>query len=395
MSYVSLRLYAITRGRVYPLPRLAIRPLLAWLCLPALLLAGCAEPDPPPWVNFSPDPWPTLTPAQAGLDPEAFRAFLDHNRDTFFPQSYGGQRPVSGGVVLARGGYVIQTWGDPDYRYQNASLGKQFSQLCFQLAVDDGLIHPDDPIAKHWDGEGLTGHKRLDQGFHPDLTFRHLVENRGGFPVGNGYWWATRSDSFPGIPEWAEWTGDAEHDSYSQIPPGSQYHYASGNYWRLSQALTAIWRRPLKDVLDERIMGPIGIPPDHWDWIDGRTVKETVDFYPELPGYGDFLDPPFEIHGIPVQGGGGWVVMSARDLARLGLLVATGGVWGETRLVSEIQGGTSVSANSMKGWGRIDGRNAYISLGRVQTGFRDPGEDDVTGWVSGPPRPPARTRATP
>ena len=52
-----------------------------------------------------------------------------------------------------------------------------------------------------------------------------------------------------------------------------------------------------------------------------------------MPGYGDFLDPPYEIDGHVVRGGPGWVVMSARDLARFGHLVATGGVWEGRRLL--------------------------------------------------------------
>jgi len=46
-----------------------------------------------------------------------------------------------------------------------------------------------------------------------------------------------------------------------------------------------------------------------------------------MPGYGDFIDPPYEIAGRIIRGGGGWVVSSAADLARFGLLVATEGKW--------------------------------------------------------------------
>ncbi len=42
----------------------------------------------------------------------------------------------------------MQTWGDPDYKYQSASLGKAFIRAVFGLAVDEGLIKPDDLIKK-------------------------------------------------------------------------------------------------------------------------------------------------------------------------------------------------------------------------------------------------------
>ena len=40
----------------------------------------------------------------------------------------------------------------------------------------------------------------------------------------------------------------------------------------------------------------------------GREVFENKNFYPSMPGYGDFVDPPYEIDGHVVRGGGGWAV---------------------------------------------------------------------------------------
>ena len=109
--------------------------------------------------------------------------------------------------------------------------------------------------------------------------------------------------------------------------------YSSGGYWRLGQALTALWNRDLKQVLDERLFGPLGIPADRWDWTPGKVFHDTRDFYPEIPGYGEYVDPPYEIAGHVVRGAPGWIVMSSEDLARFGLLIATGGVWKGKRLV--------------------------------------------------------------
>ena len=109
--------------------------------------------------------------------------------------------------------------------------------------------------------------------------------------------------------------------------------YSSGGVWRLSQALTHLLDRDLKQVIDERLFGPIGIPPHRWEWTPGRTLFERKDWYADAPGYGDFVDPPYEIGGHVVRGGPGWVVISALDLVRFGHLVATGGVWEGERLM--------------------------------------------------------------
>lgn len=335
----------------------------------------------PAWVNFSEQEWQIITPEEAGLDAARFTAWANGQKPQF-GKAYGGQQPGHGGAVLARGGYLVQTWGDPDFKYQSASLGKTFTRMALQLAVDDGLIHNDkDLIKDYWTGEGqLETHKVLDQGFHKTLTFRHLKEMKGGFPVTNGRFWRIKRN----IPVWAQYTGDPAYDNYAHIKPGKQYRYSSGGYWRLSQALTAIWKRDLKDLLDARIMSKIGIPANHWEWLSGEEVFNNKDFYPDIPGYGDYLDPPYRITGIPVRGGGGWVVMSARDFARLGLLIATGGIWQGERLISKIDGNVGVRANTVDGWGRVNRKQGYFSFGKVATGFKDPTPEMMASWVVGP-----------
>ena len=137
----------------------------------------------------------------------------------------------------------------------------------------------------------------------------------------------------PGLPSGPTWTGDPFFDLYSHAEPGTVALYSSAGFWRLSQALTAVWGRDLKAVLDERLFGRIGIPPDRWDWYTGRSVKDQRDFYPAIPDSYTYLDPPYEIDGAPVRSGPGWVVMSASDLARFGHLVATQGQWEGEQLI--------------------------------------------------------------
>jgi hypothetical protein len=78
----------------------------------------------------------------------------------------------------------------------------------------------------------------------------------------------------------------------------------------------------------------MGIPAERWQWLSGKEVHDTNDFYPEIPNYGEYIGPPYEINGHIVRGGPGWVIMSAEDLARFGLLISTRGIWKGKRLVS-------------------------------------------------------------
>ena len=313
----------------------------------------------PDWVTYPDDDWTQISPAQAGFNLDCWSRFM---RDVNIgPTRWGGEfhGPSEWGAVLTCGGYLVHTWGNRHYSFQTASLGKAFTWAVFGLAVGDGLIDPDEPIHYTWTGEGELSHphKYLNTGHHIKLTWRHLLGTRegegraghyGGFPVTNGYFWRKGQQSaftdLPGepsgwdnwiAPDWSSWTGDPFHDNYAHVEPGTVCHYSSGGIWRLTQALTAVWGKDIKDVLDERLFGPMGVPPDRWDWLPGRHIFEAKNFYPNMPGYGDYVDPPYELCGNPVRGGGGWVVMNASDLARFGHLVATRGIWKRKRLIGE------------------------------------------------------------
>lgn len=298
----------------------------------------------PDWVTYPDAEWVEITPEEAGLDVQAWHRLLA-DRD-FRAASSDGQ--VKGrddwGTVFTRGGYLVHSWGDGHYKHQTASMGKAFTWALLGLAVERGLIGADDQIWKTWTGEGQLSHphKHLDRGHHRTLTWSLLggkVDgvHWGGFPVTNGYYWKqgpTNQGAAAGfVPGWADWTGDPFYDNFSHAEPGTRGIYSSGAQWRLAQALTVLWGNDIKQVLDDELFREIGIPGDRWNWMPGRDLYEKKDWYPHMPGYGDFLDPPYEIDGHVVRGGPGWVVMSARDLARFGHLVATGGMWNGKRLL--------------------------------------------------------------
>ena len=299
----------------------------------------------PDWVTFPEADWTDITPAQAGLEVDAYHEFIGGLAPT--GASFGGEDHSGNkwGVAVTRGGHMLKTWGDPSYRFQTASVGKAFARALFGLAVQEGMVEGTDLISLTWTGEDELSHphKYLTEGYHKTLTWNHLLGPRdgdkhyGGFPIELGNDWRAHGRGASALgwefPSWANWTGDPSYDLYAQVEPGTVGLYSSGGFWRLGQALTALWRRDLKDVLDERLFGKIGIPPERWDWYSGKDVKSQKDFYPSIPGSYTYLDPPYEIQGHVVRSAPGWVVISAEDLARFGHLVATGGVWKGERIL--------------------------------------------------------------
>lgn len=312
----------------------------------------------PEWIVFPDQEWRVLSPEEAGIrDLDAWNRWVEATRKSARGASFQGEHHDGDrwGVVVTRAGCIVQTFGDPDYMYQTASLGKAFTIACLQLAIDEGRIQSgDELIQEHWTGEYELDapHKYMNQGMHVFLTFDHLRNHQGGFPVTNGWSWKAGKNYGTPAPAWARWTGDPAYDNYAHAKPGTVGRlYSSGGYWRLAQALTAVWRKDLKQVLDEKIMSHIGIPADRWQWMAGKAVHDDERFYPAMPGYGQFVDAPYEIHGQSVRGGPGWVVMSPRDLARWGLLVATGGQWQGKRLISQIQGHAGGNGSTVGGRG--------------------------------------------
>jgi CubicO group peptidase (beta-lactamase class C family) len=82
-----------------------------------------------------------------------------------------------------------------------------------------------------------------------------------------------------------------------------------------------VWRRPLPQVLRERVMEPIGAS-ETWRWAGYETSWVEMD--------GQAVQS--------VSGGGHWgggMFISARDMARFGVLTLRRGRWGERQILSD------------------------------------------------------------
>ena len=76
------------------------------------------------------------------------------------------------------------------------------------------------------------------------------------------------------------------------------------------------------------------------------------------------MDPPYEIDGVPIRSGPGWIVISASNLARFGHLLATRGNWNGEQIIDQ---------NWIRGHGGgnksgVSGENTYYTaIGMVTT----------------------------
>lgn len=320
----------------------------ALFCLAGAPVGAAAQPAP-----YYPGPgaaWQRREPARLGLDAERLEAAIAFARahesraprdlelahyQTFgrepFGQAVGAFHPRGAPTgVIVRHGYLVAEWGEPERADMAFSVTKSFLSTVVGLAFDRGLIpdldQPVEPamaplaaLGAHLGGERF-GAERFGQPALLDLfatphnrqiTWEQLLRQTSDW---EGTLW--------GKPDWADRPGPtpAEWLTRARATPGSAYEYNDVRVNVLALAALNVWRRPLPQVLKEYVMDPIGASPA-WRWLGYENSWVLLD-------------------GVAVQsvsGGGHWgggMFISARDLARFGLLTLREGRWQQRQLLS-------------------------------------------------------------
>jgi CubicO group peptidase (beta-lactamase class C family) len=255
-----------------------ILPPLASSCL--LLLA-----QPSAYVPGPHDDWQRRTPAQAGFEARALDeaiAFAKANesknpRDlrlshdlSFGREPYGEPlgpfkpRGDMTGVIL-RGGYLVAEWGDPLRVDLTFSATKSYLSTTVGLAVDQGLIKSiHDPVGRY-----VTSGE-FDSPLNAKITWDHLLRQTSDW---EGTLW--------GKPDWSDRppAGAAALNEYrtrKHAEPGTTYKYNDTRVNLLALSALQVWRKPLPQILKERIMDPIGAS-NTWRWYGYENSWINVD----------------------------------------------------------------------------------------------------------------------
>ncbi len=218
------------------------------------------------------------------------------------------ERGSNTGVIL-KGGYIVAEWGDPARVDMTFSVTKSFLSTTVGLAVAKGLIRSvNDPVREYVTTGEFAGT------LNSKITWDHLLRQTSDW---QGTLW--------GKPDWADrppaGKAIAEYRTRKHNEPGTSYKYNDVRVNLLAFAALQVWRRPLPQVLKERIMDPIGAS-NTWRWhgyenswveLDGQKMQSVA--------------------GGAHWGGGMWI--SSRDQARFGLLTVRNGKWKGRQLMAE------------------------------------------------------------
>jgi CubicO group peptidase (beta-lactamase class C family) len=282
------------------------------------------------------DAWATHTPQQEGFDPAKLQAAIDfavahetklspdldgvidqRDQRITIPLQFAGpygdplgpltpHAPANG--IVIRHGYIVAEWGDTKKVDMAHSATKTFLSSVAGVAFDRHMIRDvNDRVI-----DSVRPSPDFMLAHNQPITWDEMLRQTSGW-VGTMWgkpWWADRPGEHP-------WTELAK----GPPPVGKEWKYSDVRVNALALALTYLWKRPLPDVLKRTVMDPIGAS-DSWRWEHYRNAFVTI--------AGKRI-------AVPPGGGhwGGGMFISARDLARMGLLGLNNGRWGDKQILSE------------------------------------------------------------
>ena len=290
--------------------------LLASLALlPAAARGQSAGPYFPPAGT-----WAKKTPTELGIDAarlaeaitfarshESTRAVDFSDQQRIFGSLLGSvptRRAATNGIVIYKG-YVVAEFGDTSAVDPTYSVAKSMLATVAGVAVRQGRIRLDDPVARSVDDGGY------DRPHNAPITWTMHLQQESEW---EGTLWG-KSHDFIG----REAFGEGERAPRALNAPGSFYEYNDVRINRFALSLLRILRTPIPAVFGSEVMDRIGASSS-WKWVP------YTNSYVEIDGR---LMP--SVSGGTRWGGGMWI--HAYDMARFGYLWLRGGTWAGTRIL--------------------------------------------------------------
>jgi CubicO group peptidase (beta-lactamase class C family) len=185
--------------------------------------------------------------------------------------------------------------------HQMRSLTKSIVALLAGIAVDKGLLRPDEPVFARL---GYPAYANPDPR-KERVTIIDLLSNRSGLACND------HDGASPGnevkLYEAQDWV-KAFVDLPMIADPGTVGRYCSGGFFTVGRIIERAAGKPLADFAQEVLFGPLRVGRENWTWtftLDRSQRNEFAQIY-----------------------------LRPRDLLKVGLLIAQRGEWQDRRVVS-------------------------------------------------------------
>ena len=315
------------RGQYAPLATAAALLLAAFVLAPAF----AAEPE-----------LQHAKPADVGMDP----AGLEKLNEAMHGMVDDGK--LAGVVTMvSRKGKVVHfdAYGKRDLEnglpvekdtiFRIYSMTKPIVGVALMTYYDEGRFTLDDPVSKfipEFKGlkvakeDGPDGNPITEDADHP-MTMRELMSHTAGLTY--GLFSRSQVDTLYTQAGVIDFNQDLDEmiDKLAKIPlrqqPGSMWHYSVAVDVQ-GYILEVLAGKPLDEVLNERLFGPLGMK-DTAFWVEPDKVDRFSHMYQSRGGkltkveFGQYLDKPKFLSG------GGGLVGTATDYMRFAQMLANGG----------------------------------------------------------------------
>jgi CubicO group peptidase (beta-lactamase class C family) len=269
--------------------------------------------------------WATATPDSQGLSDAAVLRVRDWLKE------HGSKT----GLMVHHGRIVGEWYWDdatPSTQYIVHSTSKSFASTAAGMAIAKGKIKLDTTV-----GELLPDVSPAEK---RDITVRQLLSMTSGVSNNKDFHGMTKRFTY------------ALSEAPMSAPPGTKWDYNNTGLAILSPLLVKATGQELDEYLDELVFKPIGIPKSEWTWDRN------------------------EGHALPYSG----LHITARSLARFGLLFLREGKWREEQIVPAewVAEATRPSQDLNRSygylwWNNADGKklkhaplDAYAALGKYE-----------------------------
>ena len=306
-------------------------------------------------------------PEAARMDPAA----LQRVEALFHEQLDQGAHPGAGLAAYRHGNLVLDLYGGladrksgkavtADTMFVLYSCTKPLTAACLHMLWERGQVAWDDRVADYWPEFGRNG--------KDTVTVRHVLTHTAGFPD---------TPSELSWDRWHDW--DFVVETMERLTPlyqpGKIIAYHPRNFgWVIGELVRRIDGRLIGQFLQEEITAPLGMADTYLglpESLEPRVSRVHAMDDCDRPSMPSTYNKPGVHQAVQPAGGG---IATARDLARFYAMMAGGGSWNGTRILSSdtVAEVTGLQVEGMDHTGGLQvQRSLGLSLADRRMGARD------------------------